>query len=68
MPSLYEKFQWKLKSNNNTILLDFSSRTDTTRTFKNGVYLDLGQLTMKWNDQTYDLIDVKGHTCMENIL
>lgn len=61
----HEKFQWKLVSNNDTTVLDFSSRTDTTRSFTNGIHLDLEHLLMSYNDRTYKLTNVKDSISLE---
>ena len=63
-----EKFQWFLKTNDIKIPLEFSSRTDTTRTFKSGIVLDIAGLVMSWNNENYKLTDVKGHSSIAKIV
>ena len=58
---IHEIFQWYLRLNENITTLEFSSCSDSTRSFKNGLYLDMSTLTMTWKGSTYHLSDVKNN-------
>lgn len=78
----HEKFQWKLVTvpnsdtnfvhpnitSDNVSILEFMSRTETTRTFKNGIYLDLDNLIMKHGGQSYELTDVRGSPIIDSMV
>lgn len=54
-----ERFCWSLCIDGVKSVLEFESRTETTRKFKNGLELDILNLKMVYQGITYDIINIK---------
>jgi len=54
-----DRFQWKLVKNNIVVVLNFDAMTETTRTFHDNIHLDISQLILVCDNQTYNIVNIK---------
>lgn len=63
-----EIFKWYINYQGYITCLDYENSTKTTRSFKDGTYLDIESLFLKYNNNLYSLKDIGNIVTLDELL